>query len=135
MFVGKGYYHYATYDITRDEPNVNANIKYGQELEGYWNFIYFSYKRFPEVSRAVGFTYFSRLKEVKRVEMENVKHYLLRDYLRISVGSKEFAYLPFQGRLFDLRIFLGKGAFVTNADDLISTTLVAFRKQPAYKSL
>ena len=46
VFVGKGFYNFATYDVVREAPNIYANIDYGQELEGYWNFIYFGYKRF-----------------------------------------------------------------------------------------
>lgn len=59
-FVGKGYYHYATYDTVRELTNVYANIDYNNELEGYWNFVYFGYKRFAESPRAVGYTFFSR---------------------------------------------------------------------------
>lgn len=118
VFVGKGFYHYSTYDITRDLANVYANIDYGEELEGYWNFIYFGYKRFLETPRAVGYTYFSRIKEIRRVEIPNVKHWLLRDYVKIVVGAKEFSYMPFNGRLYDLRLYFGNGGFVQSAEDL-----------------
>lgn len=47
--------------------------------------------------KAVGYSYFSRTKEVKRVEIPNVKHYLLKDYVRIVAGAKEFSYMPFNG--------------------------------------
>jgi hypothetical protein len=96
-------------------------------LEGYWNFIYFGYKRFEEIPKAVGYVYFSNTNDVKRVEMNNVRHYLLRDYMRIVVGSKEFSYMPFQGRLYDLRVLLGPSAYVETGEDLIKTTLVGFR--------
>lgn len=62
--------------------------------------------------RAVGYGYFSRTKEVKRVEIPNVKHYLLKDYVRIVAGAKEFSYMPFNGRFFDLRVIFGPGGFV-----------------------
>ena len=60
MWVGKGFYYYSTYDVVRDEENIFANIEYGNDLEGYWNFHYFSYKRTFTEPKAVGFTYFSR---------------------------------------------------------------------------
>lgn len=29
VFVGKGYYNFATYDVTRDLTNIYANMDYG----------------------------------------------------------------------------------------------------------
>jgi hypothetical protein len=45
-FVKHGTYHFSTYDRVREMPNVYADINYDDQLEGYWNFIYFGYKRF-----------------------------------------------------------------------------------------
>lgn len=86
VFVGRGYYHFSTYDTVRELPNVYANIDYGLELEGYWTFIYFGYKRFYEIPRAVGYVYFSRLREVRRIEIPNVRHWLMRNYVRVVAG-------------------------------------------------
>jgi hypothetical protein len=36
-FIGKGYYHFTTYEKFVD-------INYHHSLEGIWNFIYYSYK-------------------------------------------------------------------------------------------
>lgn len=76
-------------------PNVYADLNYDDQLEGYWNFIYFGYKRFKENPRAVGYVYFGNTQQVKRVELNNVKHFLLRNYLRAVVGQKEFSHLAF----------------------------------------
>jgi hypothetical protein len=72
---------------------------------------------------------------VRRVEIPNVKHWLLRDYVRVVVGAKEFSYMPFNGRFYDLRLFFGNGAFVQSSEDLAQTTLVAFRQQPPYRAV
>jgi len=41
----------------------------------------------------------------------------MRDYARVVAGSKEFSYMPFNGRFYDLRVFFGVGGFVnTNSD-------------------
>jgi len=61
VYVGKGYYQYSTYDVARDLALVTGNIDYDQELEGYWNFIYFGYRRTLVEPRAVGYAYLSRL--------------------------------------------------------------------------
>lgn len=65
-------------------------MKYDKQLEGYWNFVYFCYKRILGAPTAIGYVYFSNLNIVKRVEINSVKHWLLRDYARLVVGKKEF---------------------------------------------
>lgn len=120
-FISHGSYHFATYDRVRDVPNVYADIKYDDQLEGYWNFVYFCYKRFSDNPRAVGYVYFGNTKDVRRIEMNNVKHFLLRDYLKVVVGRKEFSYMSFQGRVFDPRLFLGTGAFIDSGEDLVKS--------------
>lgn len=131
VFVAKAHYLFSTYDSLRAMPDVFSTVEYRHELEGYWNFLYFGYKRFLELPRAVGYVAFSHSGDVRRVEIQNAKHYLLRDYARFVVGTKEFSYLPFQGHIFDLRIQLGQGAFISTSDELISA-MQAYRSQPKY---
>lgn len=50
MWIGRGYYHFTTY--TTNNNNVVSNIDYKQKLDGFWNFIFFAYKRFPEGGKA-----------------------------------------------------------------------------------
>lgn len=42
-FVSKGVYHFTTYDAKTSNTNMFQNIDYSDQLEGRWNFIYFSY--------------------------------------------------------------------------------------------
>lgn len=42
-FLGRGFYHFATYNLNNNAVNVIQNINYDNSLEGVWNFIYFSY--------------------------------------------------------------------------------------------
>jgi len=58
-FVGKGVYLFSTYDENTNRPAVNVDIPYHNELEGHWNFLHFSYKKFPEKPSANAFVYFS----------------------------------------------------------------------------
>jgi len=68
-FVGEGSYQFATYDVETDKKNAFSILNYDFELEGYWNFIYMTYKRTATNSRAIGYVYFSNLNTVKRVEI------------------------------------------------------------------
>lgn len=43
IWVGAGYYHFTTYNQANNLPSINQNVDYGDQLEGQWNFIYFSY--------------------------------------------------------------------------------------------
>lgn len=64
-------------------------------MEGYWNFIYFCYKRIPTNPKAIGYVFLSNVNVVKRIEIDNAKHWLLRNYARLVVGKKEFGHSAF----------------------------------------
>lgn len=95
VFVGRNEYQFITYDVNTNNNAIGSGIKYDFELEGYWSFIYFSYKRFPEGPRGVGQVFFTNLGLVKRVEVESAKNWLMRDKARLVVGKKEFAHSAF----------------------------------------
>lgn len=94
-FVGRGNYKFSTHDAVADKTDVSNGIPYDFELEGYWSFVYFGYKRFEKVPRGVGYVYFTNLDVVKRVEFNSAKHYLLRNYARFVVGKGEFGHQHF----------------------------------------
>jgi hypothetical protein len=41
IWVGAGFYLFTTY--TTDNVNVYANVDYGMNLDGQWNFVYYCY--------------------------------------------------------------------------------------------
>ncbi len=43
IFIGKGFYHFTTYNLRGQIPNVYENVNYGDQLEGVWTFFYYSY--------------------------------------------------------------------------------------------
>lgn len=43
IWVGRGYYHFTTYNLKNNVVNNIQNIDYELSLEGVWNFIYYSY--------------------------------------------------------------------------------------------
>jgi hypothetical protein len=43
LFLGRGYYGFFTYNAYNNNANVAQTIPYGAQLEGVWNFLYFSY--------------------------------------------------------------------------------------------
>ena len=43
IMVGKGFYQFGTYDIKGNNANVVNQVPYGDNLEGNWNYLYFSY--------------------------------------------------------------------------------------------
>lgn len=59
IWVGAGYYHFTTYNISPANLNIWKNVNYNQLLDGSWNYIYFCYKRFNEnEGKANGFVLF-----------------------------------------------------------------------------
>lgn len=61
VFIGKGYYHFTTYDISKKKASIAENIDYGDYLEGHWNYIYFSFTA-KDNPRAIGFVHFGDLR-------------------------------------------------------------------------
>ena len=94
-FVGRGEYKFSTYDAVLNKNEITTGIKYDKELEGYWSFVYFCYKRMTTSPKGVGYVYFSNIDVVKRVEIDSAKHWLLRDYARLVVGKKEYGHSAF----------------------------------------
>jgi hypothetical protein len=45
VWLGRGAYQFATYNIQPEQNNVFGNIDYLPEMEGSWVYVYFSYKR------------------------------------------------------------------------------------------
>lgn len=66
LWIGVGYYHFATYTIPFE--NRAGNIPYGQSFEGYWNYIYYCYKK--REGHAKGYVFFSQLGETEEVAIE-----------------------------------------------------------------
>lgn len=60
VWVGKGFYHFTTYNKIGNKVSISQNIDYGDNLEGQWNYIYYSFTSKGE-QRVVAFTYFSEL--------------------------------------------------------------------------
>jgi len=46
MWLGKGFYHFATYNTDPPSMSISANIPYTADTEATWVYLYFSYKRF-----------------------------------------------------------------------------------------
>lgn len=43
IWIGRGFYHFTTYNLKTNVVNNIQNIDYDLSLEGVWNFIYFGY--------------------------------------------------------------------------------------------
>jgi len=43
IFIGRGFYHFTTYNVANNAVNVVQNVNYDNSLEGVWNFVYYSY--------------------------------------------------------------------------------------------
>ena len=61
IWVGKGYYHFTTYNKALNKVSISQNIDYSDYLEGNWNYIYFSFTTKDNKPRAVGFILFGDL--------------------------------------------------------------------------
>lgn len=75
-----------------NRPNVVANINYDDELEGRWNLVYFGYVKAPDNPVASGYVYFTHLDEVRTVTFPSISHVMINNYVRFSLGSREFTY-------------------------------------------
>lgn len=53
-FIGRGVYHFATY--SEDISNTYKNVNYRDQLDGCWNYIYFSYSK--SIQKATAWVYF-----------------------------------------------------------------------------
>jgi hypothetical protein len=43
IWIGRGYYHFTTYNLNNNVVNNVQNVNYDYSLEGVWNFVYYSY--------------------------------------------------------------------------------------------
>jgi hypothetical protein len=108
IWVGKGFYYFTTYDKKTGRPDVVARQNYDDNLEGHWNFIYYSYKL--SAAKAVGFVVFGEYEnKIARIEFNDIIHNPLTNYARVRVGAKEFSYLPFNGMIYNVQLFFGNG--------------------------
>jgi hypothetical protein len=48
IFIGRGFYHFTTYDTVKNVANVGSNIDYKTFLDDNWVYIYFCYKRMAD---------------------------------------------------------------------------------------
>jgi hypothetical protein len=71
----------------------------------------------------VGFVIFGDIEDRNvRIEVPDIQHNPLIDFVRIRVGAKEFNYEPFNGMIYDLQILLG-GGFVGSIEQLKDSVL------------
>lgn len=108
IWVGKGFYYFTTYDKKTGRPDVVSRANYDDNLEGHWNYIYYSYSM--KESKAVGFVVYGEYeKKFDKIEFPDMIHNPLTSYARVRVGAKEFSYSPFNGMIYGLRIYFGAG--------------------------
>lgn len=101
-WVGRQYYLFSTYD--RNNPKVSTNINYQFNLEGFWNYVSFSYK----ANTATAFVLFSRDNDKVASTITDIDHLPITDYARLLVAPKEFAYSPFHGIVANVKFAIGK---------------------------
>jgi hypothetical protein len=119
VFVGRGFYHFATY--SNSEPNIFQNIPYGTDLDGKWNYIYFGYKRTSmKVGNANGFVQFhTGISQQTDFALNEIIHNALQSYLYFSVGSSGTKFKQvsaFNGQVARVRLSLGSGSFITDIE-------------------
>lgn len=122
IWVGAGFYHFTTYGTAPESVNFWNNVNYDVQLDGQWNYIYFSYKRFAwDKGRAIGFVAFdgSTIRSTTYGEL-NILHYPIQDYLYFAVGSSGTKLLKnynrFNGEVSNVVLRFGEGAYLATAD-------------------
>ena len=82
VFIGRGYYHFATYDLITNDVNVNYNIDYETFLDNRWVYVYFGYKETNEkVGTAIGYLIYSD-KLVLKTDFPGVLHKRVGKYIK-----------------------------------------------------
>ena len=77
-------------------------MKYNDELEGRWNYLYFGYKRAGKSGTAKGYCWFSESDRLEEVIISAEHDYLI-DYYHFKIG-KEFKYPAFNGYMTKYRL-------------------------------
>lgn len=85
-------YHFTTYNSITNEPNVRGDLKFPEDIEGVWTYLYFSYS--AKESKGVGFLVFDE--EVKQIDF-NVGHNIPAQLRLILAGTDNGNYLGFNG--------------------------------------
>jgi hypothetical protein len=116
-FVARGSYLFSTYDENTNRPAVNVDIPYHNELEGQWNLIHFSYKKFTEKPQASAFVYFSHTDVIASQAFMDIYHHIHGSQAVFKLSIREFKYQPFHGQLYDARVTFGAGSYVEDADE------------------
>jgi hypothetical protein len=115
-WVGVGFYHFTTY--TSDNNNVYKNINYGNKLDGEWNYLYFSYKKFENGGKATGLLWLGQ-RDFQSVQFE-VNHQLVATYLHFQI-KKEFKYPLFNGYFHGIKLNLGPGSYKEDKAEFIKS--------------
>jgi hypothetical protein len=124
IWVGAGFYHFTTYGIAPESVNFWNNVNYDVQLDGRWNYIYFSYKRFAwDKGRALGFVAFNgdTIRSTTYGEL-NILHFPIADYLYFAVGSSGAKlvknYNRFNGEVSNIVLRFGEGAYLGTPENL-----------------
>ncbi|CAD8140693.1 unnamed protein product [Paramecium octaurelia] len=127
-WVGKGYYHFTTYDKKTNKISMAQNVNYDDYLEGHWNYVYYSFTS-KDQPRAVGFVLFGDLPEnpVGRIEFIDIQHTPLNGYARVVVANNEFGYPAFNGMISDFRVDFGQG-FVGSKEQFLKDIIQTYPK-------
>lgn len=115
IWVGRGYYHFTTYNLKNNVVNNIQNIDYELSLEGVWNFIYYSYSASRE--QATGFVKFGDDGRVKRVAFTGFSHKPIGPNLVFKIG-KDLTYEGFNGLVSGVVVGIGGAFYVHDVDKL-----------------
>lgn len=107
IMLGSGYYQFLTY---KNDPKtgVSHNIEYGSKLEGWWNYVYFGYKRTGLVGQAKAFIQFGPDGNVEEGVL-NVNHDFMNEYMEFVVGKSNVPF--FNGYIAKIELLVGPGSF------------------------
>ena len=87
VFLGRGSYHFTTYNNDPMQTSVSGNIAYPPDSEGKWVYLYYQYKRSTEtVGRAVAYVLLDEEVFVNELT-QAILHSPLNDYLLFLMGS------------------------------------------------
>ncbi|CAD8126727.1 unnamed protein product [Paramecium sonneborni] len=107
-------YEFSTYNKKQSITAINTQIPY-DFIEGDWNYIYFAYKETNLYAAVIH----KQSQKAEHTILKDIEHFIL-GYAQLIINKPEFGFQSFKGQIYDLRLFLGDGAYLDDTQKLAS---------------
>ncbi|CAD8183743.1 unnamed protein product [Paramecium pentaurelia] len=99
-------YEFSSYNKKQKLTAINTQIPY-DFIEGEWNYIYFAYNDGSLYAAVIH----KQSQKAEHTILRDIEHDIL-GYAQLIINKPEFGFQSFKGQIYDLRLFLGEGAYL-----------------------